>query len=290
MLQSQIKGSKIMMRMKKLLLLAVLITSAVVFQFTGCSEDENIQQGDAPVVPPQSSMVIDFSEFPDTNSLGAFSKIPADTILRGNWGWAALNVAVWNTILTFTLAVPVAAFVESFNHQPVLQPDGSWLWSYTITVSGINHTAKLYGQSVAGGVNWKMLLTKEGFYTDFEWFSGFSNVPATEGTWTLNLKPDNPVPFLFIEWSRNIEDNTAEVKYTNIDQSASGNGSYIHYGKTSGPTYNRFYNIFGVEEDRLINIEWNFEQYFGRVKDPIYFGDQNWYCWDENLFDTICPE
>ena len=135
-----------------------------------------------------------------------------------------------------------------------------------------------------------MLLTKQGFYTDFEWFTGYSNVPATEGNWTLNLNPDNPVPFLFINWSRNVEENTAEVKYTNIDQGSAGNGSYIHYGKTNGPTYNRFYNIFGVEEDRLINIEWNFEQYFGRVKDPKHFGDSNWYCWDEHLIDTVCPE
>lgn len=135
-----------------------------------------------------------------------------------------------------------------------------------------------------------MLLTKAGFYTDFEWFTGYSNLPATEGTWTLNQDPSDPDPFLFIEWSRNVEDGTAEVKYTNIIPNAPENGSYIHYGKTNDVTYNRFFNIFGKVENRLINVEWNYEQHFGRVKDPQHFGNESWYCWDEMLLDTQCPE
>ena len=38
------------------------------------------------------------------------------------------------------------------------------------------------------------------------------------------------------------------------------------------------------------DIKWNYEMKFGRVKDPIRFGVENWYCWDENLNDTNCPE
>jgi len=40
----------------------------------------------------------------------------------------------------------------------------------------------------------------------------------------------------------------------------------------------------------LIDIKWNFEQYFGRVKDSIYFEDALWHCWDERLDDIDCPE
>jgi len=94
---------------------------------------------------------------------------------------------------------PVAAFVESFNHQPVQQLDGSWLWSYDVTVGRVVHTAKLFGQTVSEGFAWRMSLSKQDFYTDFEWFTGLSNLPATEGTWTLNQDPNNPNPFLSIE-------------------------------------------------------------------------------------------
>jgi hypothetical protein len=281
-----------MRRKEKIKFSLIIILAAAVFHFSGCSENENaITPGDSPTIPPQTSMVIDFTEFPDTNSPGPLYKFePSDTILRGNWGWAAGHVWVWSTLIKAGLAIPVAAFAESFNHQPVQQPDGSWLWTYTLTISGIDYTAKLYGTSVTGGIDWRMLLTKAGFYTDFEWFTGFSNTPATEGTWTLNKDPNDPVPFLFIQWSRNVEENTAEVKYTNIIPNVPENGSYIHYGKTTDITYNRFFNIFGEAENRLINVEWNYEEHFGRVKDPHHFGNESWYCWDEMLLDTECPE
>jgi hypothetical protein len=277
---------------KKFKVASLIFSAAILLQFTACSEDETaITPGNSPTLPPQSSMAIDFNEFPDTNSPGPLFKFePSDTILRGNWGWAAWHVGVWSTLIKVGLAIPVAAFAESFNHQPVQQPDGSWLWTYTVTVSGIDYTAKLFGKGVTNGIEWRMLLTKAGFYTDFEWFTGFSNVPATEGNWTLNQDPNDPNPFLLIEWSRNVENGTAEVKYTNIVPGAPANGSYIHYGKTNEVTYNRFFNIFGQEENRLINIEWNYEQHFGRVKDPQHFGNESWYCWDEMLFDTECPE
>ncbi|MBT8378840.1 MAG: hypothetical protein KJN64_06405 [Ignavibacteria bacterium] len=271
---------------------SLILLAAILLQINACSEDETaLTPGDSPTVPPQTSMVVDFTEFPDTNSPGPLFRLePSDTILRGNWGWAAGHVWVWSTIIKVGMAIPVAAFVESFNHQPVQQPNGSWLWTYTLTISGINYTAKLYGTSVTNGIEWRMLLTKAGFYTDFEWFTGFSNTPATEGTWTLNKDPNDPVPFLLIEWSRNVEDNTAQVKYTNIVPNVPENGSYIHYGKTNEITYDRFFNIFGIAENRLINVEWNYKEHFGRVKDPQHFGSENWNCWDEMLFDTQCPE
>lgn len=251
-----------------------------------CEDDKSTSpQDQAPTIPPKSTMVMDFSDFPDTTSTSGLEKI---NVSRNNWAWAALNVAVWNSVLTITLAVPVAAFLEAFNHQPVQQPDGSWLWQYSISVHEVLYTAKLFGKTVTEGVEWRMLLTKEGAYTDFEWFTGFSNLPATEGTWTLNKDPNLPSPFLYIEWHRNTQEGTADIKYTNIVPEVPENGSYIFYGKTNEIPYNRFYDIFGAENNYLINNKWNYEQLFGRVKDPIHFEDESWHCWNDKLFDIDC--
>jgi len=268
--------------------LPILFVLAIIVLIVSCEDDKTTNpQDQAPTIPPQSSMVINFEEFPDTAS-GSAPEILI--ISKRNWGWAAGNVAVWNSVLTLTLAVPVAAFIEAFNHQPVKQTDGSWLWQYSISVGEVLFTAKLFGKTVTEVVEWKMLLTKQGAYTDFEWFTGFSNLPATEGTWTLNKDPNLPTSFLFIEWHRNTTEGTADVKYTNIIPVTTENGSYIFYGKTNEVLHNRFYQIFGAEENRLIDIKWNYEQYFGRVKDSIYFEDSNWHCWDDRLDDTDCPE
>lgn len=274
-----------MMRLIKCL--PVISVSVLILLIISCEEDKNTNpQDQAPAIPPQSTMIIDFDEFPDTT--GGGMEIP--NLTKKNWGWAAYNVSVWNSVLTLTLAVPVAAFVEAFNHQPVKQADGSWLWQYSVVFNEALFTAKLFGKGVTEGVEWRMLLSLQGAYTDFEWFTGFSNLPATEGTWTLNKDPESPTTFLLIDWKRDTQQGTADVKYTKVNPIVPGNESYIHYGKTNEIPYNRFYQIYGAEENRLIDIKWNYEQYFGRVKDPIYFENENWNCWDEKLDDIPCPE
>jgi len=266
----------------------ILFVIAMIGLIVSCEDDKTTNpQDQAPTIPPQSSMVINFEEFPDTSSL---SKIDFSHATKRNWSWAAGNVAAWNSVLTLTLAIPVAAFKEAFNHQAVKQSDGSWLWQYSISVNEALFTAKLFGKTVTEGVEWKMLLTKTGEYTDFEWFTGFSNLPITEGTWTLNKDPNMPSGFLAIEWKRNPQDGTADVKYTLLSPSLPQDGSYIHYGKTNEVPLNRFYQIFKAETNSMIDIKWNYELHFGRVKDSIYFEDQNWHCWDERLDDTDCPE
>lgn len=270
--------------------MSFILVPLISFIFFSCSNEQpNTPEEESPDIPPQSTFIMDFSEFPDTASPVFLGKILSpDTLQRTNWRWAAFNVGFWNTVLTITLAVPVAAFAEAFNHEPVQQPDGSWLWSYDVTVGGIVHTAKLFGTSVTNGVEWRMFLTKQGFYEDFEWYTGFSNLPLTEGNWTLNIAPNDPVPFLYIAWHRNVQQNSADIKYTNIVPQAPANGSYIFYGKTNDDPHNRFYDIYGQVENRNINIEWNYENLFGRVMDPIYFGDTDWHCWDEQLFNIDC--
>ncbi len=270
--------------------MSFILVLLISFIFFSCSNEElNTPEEESPDIPPQSTFIMDFSEFPDTSSPVLLEKILSpDTLQRTNWRWAAFNVGVWNTVLTITLAVPAAAFVEAFNHEPVQQPDGSWLWSYDVTVGSIVHTAKLFGKLVSNGVEWRMLLTKQGFYEDFEWYRGFSNLTLTEGNWTLNKDPNDPVPFLYITWHRNVQQNTADIRYTNIVPQAPANGSYIFYSKTNDFPYNRFYNIFGQEETRNIDMEWNYENLFGRVMDPLYFGDPDWHCWNEQLFNIDC--
>ena len=268
--------------------LPILFVLGIIVLIVSCEDDKTTNpQDQAPTIPPQTSMIINFDEFPDTSSIGAMDY---QVVAKRNWSWAAGHIAVWNSVLTLTLAIPVAAFVEAFNHQPIKQSDGSWLWQYNITVQEALYTAKLNGKTVAEGVEWKMLLTKEGEYTDFEWFTGFSNLPASEGTWMLNKDPNSPSAFLSIEWNRNTQEETADVKYTLLSPALPQDGSYIFYGKTNEVPLNRFYQIFKAESNNVIDIKWSYESYFGRVKDSIYFEDTNWHCWDDRLDDTDCLE
>jgi len=85
---------------------------------SGCKKDE---EKTAPAIPPASTFTMDFSGFSnpgDTNS-------SREVTTYHNWGYAYLNVISWNTLITVGLAVPVAAFNESFNHQAVYHPDNN---------------------------------------------------------------------------------------------------------------------------------------------------------------------
>jgi len=282
-------------------IIAILVLLTTHLFFTSCNKDDpSAPQEDAPPIPPASTFFIDLDEFPDTTqspSLPLSGQPGFNKILsHQNWGWAALNIAVWNTAITLTMIVPVAAFVESFNHEPVQQPDGSWLWSYNFSATGAVHTAKLSARAESGDIHWKMLISRQGAYTDFEWYTGVSNLVATEGTWRLNMDPNTspPTPFLDIEWHRNPQAGSADVKYTNIIPGHIANGDYLFYGINNETPYNAFYDVFSNNAGNLVEIEWDRaeNQKDGRIKDPNHFGDDQYHCWDiiaNGLEDITCP-
>jgi hypothetical protein len=195
---------------------------------------------------------------------------------------------VWNTLITLGFAIPVAAFLEAFAHEPVRQPDGAWLWDYNFTVDVI-HLAELYGKVDGDEVVWEMYISREDAYTEFLWFSGRSHLDGSEGTWTINQDPYNPIPMIGVLWHIDSEGGTADIKYTNVVPDGPENGGYIHYGVTSGTPYDAFYDIYNKGKDNHTYIEWNLDLENGRVKDPDHFDDSDWHCWDEFHDDTSCP-
>jgi len=265
----------------------MIFLSVCVYLTAACSGTEPEETG-PPDIPPLSTFVMDFSDF-------SLSNPPPFSLDRAgwnaavasyeNWGWAVTNVAVWNIVLTVTLAVPVASFVESFNHEPVRQTDGTWVWSYDFRAAGVVYLAELHAKTENVGVQWDMYISKEDAYDDFHWYSGFSNIAATEGIWTINKNPDEPAPFLEIEWNRSPGDETADIKYTNITPGTFENGSYIFYGITGATPYDAFYNIFNTIQDNLTEIQWNRTTREGQVRDFLHFRDSYWHQWDSTLQD-----
>lgn len=257
-----------------------ILLLVVVPIFMTCSENPAEPKKEAPVIPPQSTFLLNFDDFSSSSLSKATSK--------SNWLFAAANVAVWNAAIVVTLAVPVAAFVESFNHSPELQPDGSWLWTYSFQVIGLSYTAKLFGTIKVDGVQWDMFISQQGLYTDFHWFSGKSDFAATVGYWDLNYKPTDPTPFLRIDWNRSNEDLSGDIKYTNVIPNGAENGGYIFQAFNQPAPFTGMYDIYAASSANLTQIKWNLESLAGRVADPNHFGDQDWHCWDENQDDVDC--
>lgn len=296
-------GSKVVIHC---IIILTLLTTLII----GCAGNQpNEQPSTPPQIPPISSFVMDFADFNakgnvssssgNTSGLvkpvsffsGGGSAYPDNRYIIGNrknWGFAALNVGFWSVVGVVGLAIPVATFVECFNHTPEQQSDYTWVWSYDVTLGGDVYTAELHGKYIDNGVRWDMYVSKENDYADFQWYYGESDLPATEGFWILKKDPAEPTDFVRIDWERDLAEGTHSIKYMNIVPGGSENGGYIFHGITTDKEYDRFYEIFNKGKNNHTYIECNYNTKEGRVKDAQHFGDSKWHCWDVDFIDVDC--
>ena len=118
------------------------IFTLLIFLFTACTKEDK----PAPAIPPANSLIMDFTKFPADEG-----KTTEEAATKANFGYAAVNVGWWNTVLVVNLAIPVAAFLESFNHDAVYDvATEKWTWSYNFNAAGW-HTARLEATMAAEG-------------------------------------------------------------------------------------------------------------------------------------------
>lgn len=269
--------------------MAILATTGLLFPVTGCIPAGPPSGVSAPELPPLSSFVMSFDNFVDADST-AKTRQAAQNNTSDVRDRAVVQVVVWQSILTATLAIPVAALAESFNHEPVWQGGLTWLWSYEFRSNARLYTAELTGTIVDTTIEWEMRISRENDFTDVLWFSGTSDPTARSGSWTVNRDPNQVIPFVQIDYARDASDpGLGEITYTSIEDGAQLEGSYIIHASIDTPDYDRAYDIYIDADDNLVEIEWDRLMQDGRAKDPAYYGDSNWRCWSETLQDIDCP-
>lgn len=272
-------------------LLRVLVILIILSVFPGCE-----RKGDPPLLPPHETMLIDFSNFKTSTKSGLQAELPKSLygVDNINWSVAATVAGVWNTLIFVNLAIPVAAFQKAIDTKPVYLDNKKWQWKYTVNVLAATYIARLTGQITSSGVKWEMYISREGVggFAEFMWFEGTSAADGKRGQWVLNQSEKEKVPMLQIDWQ--IKDaKVGSVKYTFIKQGNPMKDSYIEYGLTTGDL-DAFYNVYFYEKESLkkfvdVQIKWSTTGRFGRIKAPDFFGNNNWYCWNANGNDTVCP-
>ena len=259
-----------------------------------CQQDpiEEPQTDVAPQLPPAQSFIMPFTGFENADTSGLVSDEEIESRSPStfrNWFYSATNLVVWNTLVGVTSAVPVIAFGEAFNHRPTRVGDGIFLWSYDYNIGDRTYTANLTGQFINGGedTKWEMRISQSGGFSEVLWYSGIVSVDENKATWTLNYQPENPTPFLRIEYQNNESTSEFFIRYTNIIPGDEGNGDYIEYRIQPDTEFNRAYDVF-LENEGFLEIQWDEPSSAGRVRNPEHFGDNDWHCWDAELRDTDC--
>lgn len=267
--------------------------------FTACQKEDPIiddQQRMAPTLPPLESMLMAFPSAEDVDTTNLIGSQPGQAEPRGgnsykNWVYSALNLVAWNTAITLHSAIPFASFAEAFNHRPEFQGNGVWLWAYDYNFNGSRFKAELTGQYISNTeVQWDMTISKVGGFQNVKWYTGVITTDGKSGSWSLSYNPNNPTPYLQIDYKETNDNGSGLLRYTNIEAGNNDKGDYIEYREDKDPNadYDRAYDVFKAKDNNLLEIQWNEINKNGRVKNPKEFGTSEWQCWDTEFLDTDC--
>ena len=262
-------------------ILSVLLVALILITSNSCKKDD---KDELPVLPPVDALLMDFSFFEDS-----IHQNKSAVLSYENFAYAVFNVAVWNAAALLTVALPVAAYAEAFNHEAVYLGDNSWQWLYSVTVNQATYSVKLVSDRISNEeFTLKMIVSKSGIggFENFTWFEGTIRYDRTSAIWNLYQSPDIAYPVLNVSWTMDWEQEIYTIKYLCTNPAVDLHGGYIEHGVTKDTDFDAYYTISFPAN--TINIEWNRTTKAGNVKSMEHFGDANWHCWDENLLDVNC--
>ncbi len=267
--------------------LITLLTLSFLFAcFAGCSEDTGEDaNGEAPPLPPDSSMTIDLSTFGGDKLESPELNAPSAQI---NYVVATTTVTLVSAAVVVGLATPVAIFTVAKNETPVEQDDGSWLWSYSKTIGLTTYTANLTGKTEGDKTAWSMSISSNALLKpldNFEWYTGTCTTDNTSGSWQFfdSTTPDQANPTVAIEWEvgLGLQGIKSELTFTNNKADSPHLGNVLRYSVEGEMASMSYYN---ADEDTTAIIEWNLDTAAGSI--TAANGEKA--CWDEDKQDVAC--
>lgn len=276
------------MKNKKLIkVFASCMFFACILILNSCEKDP---KDDHPRLPPLESFFIDFSDFGDpSDTLDIKKALP----LYNNWAAAFANVSFWNALATISVALPASAYVEALKQKPVYLGDDRWEWKCNFNFNSNSYWLSLKTHHISDEYfAAEMYISSAGkeTFTEFKWFEGTIRYDLTRASWILYESPLVPEQFLSIEWNYDNEIKSGNITYTIIKANDPEKDSFISYMYSSDNSllFNSSYTV--SLSSGLVLIEWNNQTRAGRIKNPLWFKDDLWHCWNRNLQDDICED
>lgn len=239
-----------------------------------------------PDLPLGEALIMDFSDFDEqpVQTKGIVSTYD-------NFIHACTTLGFWHTATTVTMALPVYAYfsIQSLSSNPEYLGDNRWRWSAEYQFQNLNYKATLTAERLNNqefSLEMKIgLAAMPG--QGVVWFDGIIRYDHTHAEWNLYRNDSGHSKVLEVVWNKDYETGESDLTYTYVEPSQDETGSYITMGKLPGHAYDAYYTV--SLSTGMINIEWDMATKAGRVKDPVYFGDTLWHCWNDMLEDIVCP-
>ncbi len=274
-------------------MLAGIIVTAVL---AGCGKDpatvDDLGQHQAPPLPPAASMQFDLSFFQAPHGVAAdpnAAQSETGAATSFNWLNATIRVAYINLVIAGIFTPPTAAFLAAIHTQPIVEDDGSFLWTY-VWQDGPNHdvTIHLRGRIEGVQVNWSLRVTDpqaDPPLDDFLWFYGQSNIVSNQGYWLFNnLVNNEEVLVARVDWVVRAP-RDRELSFQCLDEGSDNYDDTLTYS-VKGAIVSVAY--FDASESLEADITWNEQTGSGSLMVPDYNNGER-ACWDEHQQDIECP-
>lgn len=277
-----------MRRIMKETLIGIIISGLILTGFIGCVE-EDVDKGDAPPLPPISSMSIDLSAF------GGGRAAPSQLLPGRNYLRAVTTIVLLDTAVVAVLASPAAVFTAASSTVPVQQLDDSWRWSYAVRDRfGYQYQADLTGRVVGAKTLWSMKVSTDALspaVRNFEWYTGESSFDGTTGRWRFF---DIGTPYDrnevgTVDWGtilRGVSGATkSELAFSSTDIRSPFFRDTLSYSIDRTTAQMSFYD---ASERAISAITWDTATTAGSIKVPGYKSGER-ACWDQFHQDIACP-
>lgn len=193
---------------------------------------------------------------------------------------AVVRVAVLQTVTRLVLTPPVAAFALAVHSVPSLQPDGSWIWTYTFVNGAEEARIRLRGRYVGGRTEWELRLTNLYDHPPIDnelWFDGETSDEGRTGEWTFYDFTEAGKPAVArIEWE-------AEEKllFTDLWKNPDDELGYRESGDDCRVEW------YDASEGAEWFIRWDAATGAGGIRWEDYRSGEEG-CWDEEQHDAEC--
>lgn len=286
-------------RLLRLLAVALLAGLAL----AGCGDDATTPptgsgSDQAPALPPAASMQFDFGFFDAHGGAqgmqGKQGKQGADASSESetahlNWINAVVRVTYINLVVADAFGPAVEAFEAAIQTDPVIQSDGTFLWTYTWNDGEHEVVIELGGRFEGDHIAWELRVTSDEEDPPLErflWFHGESSLVEDSGFWIFNDRQasGDPIEVARIDW--NVEDeNHRLLSFEDIDQRSDDLGDTLTYRVDATVVTIEFYD---ASEDITADITWDELTGAGSLQVPDYNNGER-ACWDEEQLDVECP-
>lgn len=274
--------------MKKLVVIFSLFLASSLFQ--SCSLDECVEgKTRAPKLPTSAMMSIPnsaFASFDQSNTEGNFT---GGTYV--NYLHSVFSLLAWNSVVTVHMSLPTAAFQAAIGTDPVAINDTTFEWAYTFesdnNQGNDSYDIRLTAEIAPEGdrVFWRMLASKKNGFENFEWYTGYTMLDETETSFTLNTAPENPNPYIQLDFRNTGVDRS--IQLTNVIPDDVNNGDFIKYSEMENNSLNRQFELRADSEDDM-TIQYNNQAGYGRVMHEKFYNDTQYHCWDSQAKDIDC--